>query len=171
MNKRPDQSEYAPYFSKYVSIVPGDDFIACLQSNEALELYKALTEEQWDHRYAAGKWSLREVLVHVMDTERIFAYRALRISRNDMTPLQGFEQDDYVPYYSSGTRSSDSLIKEYEAVRAATLSMFENFDRDHLARVGVASGHKVSTRALGYMIAGHEIHHHGINRTKYLRLT
>lgn len=168
MKGRPIPSDYSPYFETYVSKVEGDDILATLSAHHSYEQFAGLTPTQWDHSYAPGKWNLKEVLMHIMDTERIFAYRALRISRNDQLPLQGFEQDDYVPYYEVADRTPESLLSEFKAVRAATVAMFENFSTEHFMRTGIASNNKVSVMALAFMIAGHENHHVDINNEKYL---
>jgi len=168
MNERPDKSEYDPYFERYVDKVGDDGSEVVLRSSEFFNLFSGLSESQWNYSYAPGKWTLKEVLVHVMDTERIFAYRALRISRNDVTPLAGFEQDGYVENSKAAERTSESLLSEYKSVRAATLSLLESLDDEAVSRKGIASGAPISVRALAYMIAGHELHHKNIVLDKYL---
>ena len=167
---RPADHESHDYFKLYINQVSGNDFVQTLKDSlqSTLQLLKNLDDSKWDFRYAEGKWSIKEVMIHIMDTERIFAYRALRISRNDMTPLPGFEQDDYAPFYDPDNRSIESIIDEYEAVRKATISMFKNFNDDMLGRIGTASESPVSARALGFMVAGHEIHHVRILNERYL---
>ncbi|MFT5166695.1 MAG: putative damage-inducible protein DinB [Saprospiraceae bacterium] len=167
---RPADQESHDYFKLYINQVSGDDFVQTLKESLAstLELLKNLEDSKWDFKYAEGKWSIKEVMIHVMDTERIFAYRALRISRNDMTSLSGFEQNDYAPYYDVDNRSIKSILKEFKAVRKASIAMFKNFNDEMLARIGTASDHAVSARALGFMIAGHEIHHIKIIKERYL---
>lgn len=168
-HRRPQDHELADYFKTYTRKVEGFDFIAVLRQSLAQNLAKlyTLSEDQWDSKYDAGKWSIKEVLLHIIDVERVFAYRALRISRNDKTELMGFEHNDYVPYYEVENRSAASLIEEYELLRRCTISMFQNMSSDMLDRIGTASGGKVSTLALGYMIAGHEIHHWQILEERY----
>ena len=122
-----------------------------------------------DSRYAPGKWSVKEILGHLNDTERIFAYRALRISRGDQTPLAGFEQDDYVRNGPFARHPLEDLIEDYIAVRRATISLFRNLDEAAWTRRGVASENEVTVRALAYMIAGHELHHRRILEEKYLK--
>lgn len=167
--RRPQDHESVDYFKTYIRKVEGDDFLAVLRQSLAQNLAKlnTLTEEQWNSKYGSDKWTIKEVLIHIMDTERIFAYRALRISRNDKTPLMGFEQNDYVPFYEPDSRSGNSLIEEYELLRRSTISMFQNMTTDMLDRIGTASGGHVSTLALGYMIAGHENHHWQILEERY----
>ncbi len=153
---RPQPQEYAPYAAGYVALVPGDDVLAALtnQLPETVALLSARSEADGDLRYAPGKWSVKEVVGHVCDAERVFAYRALRISRNDPTPLAGFEQDDYVrdgPF--AHCRLSD-LVEEFTHIRRASLSLFRSLDETAWLRRGVANQDVVSVRALAYIIAG-----------------
>ncbi len=168
--KRPEDHESHDYFKLYINQVPGDNFLRVLKTSylSTLLLLENMDLEKWNFRYAEGKWSIKEVMLHILDTERIFAYRALRVSRNDMTPMPGFEQDDYVPFYDAENRSIKSILKEYKAVRRASIAQFKNFNDDMLGRVGTASEHAISARALGFMIAGHEIHHVRILKERYL---
>jgi uncharacterized damage-inducible protein DinB len=166
---RPEPDEYAPYYDRYILLVPGTDLLATLdaQRRQTLLLLCGREESDGDVRYASGKWSVKEVLGHVCDTERIFAYRALRISRGDRTPIEGFEQDDYVRNGPFAQNPLAELIEEYIAVRRATLSLLRNLDEAAWTRRGTANGKEVSVRALGYMIAGHELHHRRILEEKY----
>ena len=161
VHRKPAEHESLPYFQTYIAKVEGYDFLTVLNQSLAKNLakFQTLTQDQWNYKYAADKWTIKEVLIHIMDTERIFAYRALRISRNDKTPLQGFEQNDYVPFYEAKDRSIASLLEEYELLRRSTISLFKNMSREMLDRLGTASGGPFSVLALGFMIAGHEIHH------------
>jgi len=169
VHRRPADHESLPYSRTYIAKVEGYDFIAALNKSLAKNLAKlqTLSETQWNHKYAPNKWTVKEVLIHIMDAERIFAYRALRISRNDKTPLQGFAENDYVPYYEVNDRSIDSLLEEYELMRRSTISLFKNMSNEMLDRLGTASGGPCSVLALGYMIAGHEIHHWEILEDRY----
>jgi hypothetical protein len=166
----PDASEYAPYFAKYVSLVPEGAIVETLagQAQVTLALIAGLTGEQGDHRYAPGKWSLKEVLGHINDTERIMAYRALRIARGDRTPLPGFEQDGYIPNSPAAHMSLADLAEEFGAIRRATLTLFRALDDAAWQRRGTASENEVTVRALAYIIAGHELHHMKIVRERYL---
>ncbi len=166
---RPESNEYAPYYGKYVSLVPAGDILSALnlQLPETIALLSARTEHDGDFRYAPGKWSVKEALGHVIDAERVFSYRALRIARNDPTPLAGFEQDDYVKYGPFGQCSLASLLEEFTAVRKATVALFRPLDEAAWARRGVASNHEVTVRGLAYIIAGHELHHRRIFQQKY----
>jgi len=171
---RPQPGEYAPYYDRYISLVPGTDVLAALaaledQRRQMLLLLSGRTESDGDIRYAPEKWSLKEVLGHISDTERIMSYRALRISRGDATPLEGFEQDDYVRNGPFARRPLADLIEDYIAVRRATISLFRNLDEAAWTRRGVASKNEVTVRALAFIIAGHELHHRKILEEKYLR--
>jgi hypothetical protein len=168
---RPDASEYAPYYEKYVTLVQGEDVLRAMgaQIEATLTALRKVTPQDSLRRYAPGKWSVREVLGHMIDGERIFAYRALRFARNDRTELPGFEQDDYVPAGRFDDRPWEDLIGEFEAVRRANILMFRGFDGDAWSRRGVASENEMSVRALAYVIAGHELHHMGVIRAKYLQ--
>ena len=168
---RPQPGEYAPYYDRYISLVPGNDVLAALedQRRQTLLLLSGRTEADGDLRYAPDKWSLKEVLGHINDTERILSYRALRIARGDATPIEGFEQDDYVRNGPFGRRPLADLIEDYIAVRRATVSLFRNLDEAAWTRRGIASKNEVTVRALAYIIAGHELHHRRILEEKYLR--
>ena len=168
-HRRPQAHESIDYFKTYIRKVEGFDFIGILRQSLAQNLAKlsTLTEDQWNSKYESDKWTIKEVLMHIMDVERVFTYRAMRISRNDKTALMGFEHNDYVPYYEVENRSAASLMEEYELLRRSTISMFQNMSLEMLDRMGTASGGHVSTRALGFMTAGHEIHHFQILEERY----
>jgi uncharacterized damage-inducible protein DinB len=167
---RPGTDEYAPYYGTYIGKVPDGDLRSMLSSQlaETLALIQSIPESRGGHRYAPDKWSIKEVLGHLADSERIFSYRALRIARGDATPLPGFEQDDYVPAGGFDGRTLRDLADELAAVRQATIHLFAHLDQTALERRGTASGKPVSVRALAYIIAGHELHHLGILKTRYL---
>jgi uncharacterized damage-inducible protein DinB len=166
----PESSEYAPYYGQYISLVSGNDVLRALeeQGRATASLFERLTDQQADYRYAPEKWSVKETLGHVIDTERIMSYRALRIARHDKKPLAGFEQDDYVHAAQFGHRRLAGLIEEFTAVRRATLLLFQNLEPEAWMRLGVANEKEVSVRALAYIIAGHELHHRRILQEKYL---
>ncbi len=166
---RPQPGEYAPYYERYISLITGEDILATLdqQRRETMLLLSGRDEEDGDFRYAPDKWSAKEVLGHLCDTERVFAYRALRISRADATPLEGFEQDDYVRNGPFASRPLSDLIEDFIAVRRATLSLLRNLDEAAWLRRGVASNNEITVRALAYIIAGHELHHRQILAEKY----
>jgi uncharacterized damage-inducible protein DinB len=170
MNRRPTSDEYADYYGNYIRQVPGDDVLAVLVQNkdEMVHFLENIGWEKWEHAYAPGKWTMAEVLGHIIDGERIFAYRALRIARNDATPLPGFEQDDYVKFSGANRRLPASLVQEYKAVREATIQLFINFTDEMWERRGTASDFPVTPLALAYIIAGHELHHRKIMQERYL---
>ncbi|MEK6320363.1 MAG: DinB family protein [Acidobacteriota bacterium] len=167
---RPEASEYPPYCEGYVSRVPHGDIVEILgqQLEETLALIGSIPEARSDWRYADGKWSVKELIGHVIDSERIFAYRALRFGRGDATPLSGFEQDDYVRGAAFDQRSLSDLANEYGHVRRATISLLANLESEAWTRRGLANNNEVSVRALAFIIAGHERHHVEILRTRYL---
>jgi uncharacterized damage-inducible protein DinB len=166
---RPEAGEYAPYYEKYISLVAGSDILTTLdaQRRQTMLLLSGRDEDEGNFRYAPEKWSAKEVLGHVCDTERIFAYRALRIARADQTPLASFEQDDYVKNGPFGRAPLAEVIEDYIAVRRATLTLLRNLDEAAWTRRGIASKNEVTVRALAYMIAGHELHHRRILQEKY----
>lgn len=171
LSTRPAAGQYAPYYETYVRLIPaGTNPLVLLQQQprELRQLLEPLTEEQGQFAYAPGKWSIKESLVHMIDTERIFAYRALRIARGDQQALPGFEQNDYVPASGANARSMADILEEYDTVRAATLSLLRSFQPEALERMGTASNNPVSVRALAYIMAGHEAHHLHLLRERYL---
>lgn len=168
---KPEAAEYAPYYDKYISLVPADGMVLqhLYNNREMIDAFLvSLPPERWEHRYAEGKWTIKEMLLHVIDTERIFAYRALTIARGDATPLPGYEQDDYVPTSGANTRSSSSLLEEYATVRQATLTLLGNLPDEAWGRIGTANDTPVSVRAIAYMLVGHELHHLTIIKERYL---
>jgi hypothetical protein len=167
---RPSAEEYAPYYEKYVSLVPAGDVVETLerQGAETLALLRGLSEEQAASRYEPGKWSVKEVVGHIIDGERIFAYRALRFARGDRTPLPGFEQDDYVSGGDFDARTLSDLTDEFGHVRRATLALLRPLGEAEWRRTGTASDNEVSVRALAHIIAGHELHHLNVLRARYL---
>jgi len=168
---RPQPKEYAPYYDRYISLVKDSDILNAFdeQRRQTILLLSGRTEADGDLRYAPDKWSLKEVLGHLNDTERIMSYRALRIARGDTTPIEGYEQDDYVRNGPFARRPLADLIEDYIAVRRATLSLFRNLDEAAWTRRGVANKNEVTVRALSYIIAGHELHHRRILEEKYLK--
>jgi hypothetical protein len=167
--EKPDAGEHAPYFSRYIDLVPAGDVLGVLRSqiDGTLAELRGISDVDSLRRYAEGKWSVREVVGHLADAERIFAYRALRFARKDRTPLAGFEENDYVPAARFDARDWGGLIEEYGAVRRSSLYFFEGLDGEAWERRGVASGKEISVRALAYIMAGHELHHMRILRERY----
>lgn len=170
MSQRPEKNEHSEYFGKYIAKAKGDQILQSLKTGETemMEFMQSLPADKWNHRYGPDKWTIKEAVIHLMDTERIFAYRALRVGRHDPTPLPGFDQDDYVPYYNVDHRTPESIITEYQTVRSGSFSLFGQLSDENLKAVGTASNHAISCRALGFMISGHEQHHLQIFREKYL---
>ena len=166
---RPQPGEYAPYYERYIGLVQGEDILDTLdqQRREIMLLLCGRDDEEGDFRYAPDKWSAKEVLGHVCDTERIMSYRALRIARGDRTPIEGFEQDYYARNAPFRQRPLAEVIEDYIAVRRATLTLLRNLDDAAWARRGIANKNEVSVRALAYLIAGHELHHRRILEEKY----
>ncbi len=167
----PSQSEYPAYAEMYMKFLDKEGgLLQQLGQNLQLtkELVASLSDEELNSRYAEDKWTIKEVLVHIIDDERIYAYRALAFARNDKTNLPGFEQNDYTKYSDAHNRDIDNIMAEYEVVRRSTISLFNGFSKDALLRIGMANGNNTSVRALGYHIAGHELHHINLIRERYL---
>ena len=167
--ERPKADEHSPYFSRYIDRVPEGDLIALLESQftETLALLRRVPREREDFAYADGKWTVKEVVGHVSDSERVFAYRALRFARNDPTELASFDENAWVANANFGRRRLADLVDELNVVRQGTLRLAKSLDAGELARRGLANGNVVSVRALFYIIAGHERHHVGLFRERY----
>jgi hypothetical protein len=167
---KPEESEYLPYYGRYISLVPDGEILALLsnQLEATAALLRGIPESQANFRYEADKWSIKQVVGHMIDTERIFACRALRFARDDKTPLPGYEQDDYIRSASFEDYPLSDLVAELESVRRSNVFLFKHLDQEAWLRRGVANDSEVSVRALAYIIAGHELHHRDILRTRYL---
>ena len=167
---RPAASEYLPYYERYIAMVPDGDVISTLatQMTDTQTLLQALPASVATYRYAPDKWSVNELVGHMIDCERIFSGRALRFARNDPTPQPGFEQDDYVRSATFDAYPLADLAAELDAVRQATIFLFRHLDEQAWTRTGMANNAEVSVRALAYIIAGHELHHREILSTRYL---
>ena len=163
-------SEYNPFYHTYVMALGNVDLLDELRNGKQVlfSLLEEIPEEKLTYAYAEDKWTLAEALVHMLDTERIFQYRALCIARNDKSEFPGFDQDAYVPVSNANNRSKKDLIDEYVAVRDSSITLFASLDEEALKRVGVASGSKMSVRALGFITSGHQAHHVRILRERYL---
>jgi len=166
---RPAADEHIEYYGKYIRLVPGDDAMEALRSQigDTVRLLEPLEESRALHRYAPEKWSVKEVVGHLTDAERVFAYRALRFGRADDTPLPGFEENAYVPAGRFDQRPLTDLVRDYETVRAASIALFRGMDEEALLRRGSANGSPISVRALAWILAGHELHHRGILIDRY----
>jgi uncharacterized damage-inducible protein DinB len=169
LRARPEPTEYAPFYHGYVTSVPEGDVVALLRSSgrELLDALGRIPETRGGHRYGPDKWTIREVVGHLIDAERIFTYRALRVARGDRTPLAAFDENDYVKTVGSDARTLASLTRELGAVREATVELFESLPDEAWSRSGVASGKDVSLRALAYIVTGHAMHHLRILRERY----
>lgn len=164
------QTEYAPYYATYISKVEEADLVEELEISvhEFIKFVQNIPLDKYDYSYAEGKWTIKDIIQHLMDSERIFAYRALRIARNDKTPLASFEENKYAAIAGANQRSIRDLLTELAIVRQSTIALFKTFSEDVLKRIGVASGYDVSVRALGVIIIGHQKHHQRIFMERYL---
>ncbi len=168
---RPAASEYVPYFARYIDLVPEGDVLDLLarQVEDTSRLVGALSDRDGEFRYAEGKWSIKDVLGHVGDTERILVYRALCFARGETAGLPAFDENEYVRRANFGARTIKDLVAELRTIRAATSSFFRSLDEELLARRGIANKREYTVRAIAYIIAGHERHHAGIITERYLR--
>jgi uncharacterized damage-inducible protein DinB len=166
---RPAGNEHVAYYGRYIDLVGDGPIVETLrrQIEDTAALLAAVPADREEHRYQEGKWSVKEVVGHLCDAERVFAYRALRFAREDTTPLPGFDESTYVPAGRFGRRSLKSLAAEYRSVREATVRLFDGMDAAAFDRQGTASGNPVSVRALAWIIAGHERHHAAILMERY----
>jgi hypothetical protein len=167
---RPAADEFNPFYAGYIAQVPDGDVVEALIGGAeiASALLGDLDEEAASFAYAPGKWTLKEVLLHCADAERIFTYRALRIARGDETPLPGFDENAYVPLSGAANRTIEDILDEFESVREATVTMFSGLPADAWTRRGTASNNAISVRALAWITAGHLLHHLGVIQDRYL---
>ena len=173
MTKRSDiqKDECSAYFFRYIEQADEDvDLIDALAKGkeETDSFFRTLSKDQWGYRYAPGKWTPREILLHLMDTERIFAYRSLCFARSKYAVLPGFDQDEFAANVDADSRNTDDLIEEYHAVRGATLALFKSLNKEELKRTGKASGNRMSARAAGFILCGHDRHHIKVIKERYL---
>src|SRR5206468_3625211 len=161
--------EHSPYYSRYIDLVPEGNLVDLLveQQLDTLGMLRRVDEGRGTYAYAPGKWTIKEVIGHMSDAERVFSYRALRFARGDATPLASFDENTYVPAGRFNDRRVGSLIDEFQSIGAATVHLFRYLSDEELMRSGVASGNPISVRALGYIIAGHERHHANLLRERY----
>jgi hypothetical protein len=167
---RPEKNEYNEYYETYVSLVPETDVVRVLEDQQAelADIFEKIAEEKSLYAYAEGKWTIKELLGHLTDGERIFAYRALRISRADQTPIEGFEQDGYIENSNFNQTDLSVLLAEFLYTRRANVIFFQNLPENAWTRTGTASDSPVSVRAIAYVMAGHVRHHIKILRERYL---
>jgi hypothetical protein len=167
---RPDSTEYPPFYARYVALVPESDVVGALKDSgrELITTLEAIPAARGGFRYGPDKWTIREVIGHLIDAERIFGYRALRLARADATPLPGFEENDYARSAGSDARTLADLVDELRIVREGTVRLIASFPDEAWTRRGVVNGREVSVRALAYITAGHGRHHLGVLRERYL---
>jgi uncharacterized damage-inducible protein DinB len=164
------ENEYSGGFAAYVQEAGNINLIEELEISlhDFIKFVQNIPMDKFDYRYADGKWTIKDIIQHLMDAERIFAYRALRFSRNDKTALPGFEENDYVDQTNANTRSIQSLLTEFSALRHSTLLLFKSFSEEQLKRIGTASNNQISVRALGVVTIGHQKHHQKVFQERYL---
>jgi len=170
--KRFAPNEFKPYFAIYIepAVARNLDIVPLLELGlkDTCDFFKGIPAQKELYAYAEQKWTIREILLHLIDTERIFSYRALRIARNDKTNLPGFDENDFARNSKANMRTLQELTEEFKAVRHATLSLFRRFDADDWSKTGMASNSEISVRAIGFILAGHAIHHERIIKERYL---
>lgn len=168
-----DKSEYPSFYQPYLDVLGDVELFDILerQLGNFPKFLDSLPEEKFGFAYADGKWTLAEVLVHILDTERVFQYRALRLMRGDKTPLPGFDQDLFVPNSNAAKRTKKSIIEEYATVRQSTMALFETMDRLDLHKIGSVSNGTMSVAAIGFIICGHQKHHRNVIRERYLGMS
>lgn len=167
---RPVSGDYASFYHRYISLVGEDDLLPAFATNE-LEMEKflnALPESKANYAYADGKWTVKQLLQHMIDTERIFAFRALWFARKHPAPLDGFDENEFAAVATAGGRSLSSLVTEYLQLRKSTVQLFESFNADELQQVGLANKNPVTVNALGFIVIGHFLHHRNILTERYL---
>ena len=168
--QRPRSNEYPSYYNRYIELVESDDILTVLenQNREMSELLDRFGEEAAAFRYTPEKWSVKEVIGHIIDVERIFTYRALRFARNDKTPLAEFDDEEYIKHANFDMRTLIDIADEFRVVRESTLTLFYSFEDEIYDRLGTTSGYKFTVRAIPFIIAGHEAHHRHVIREKYM---
>jgi uncharacterized damage-inducible protein DinB len=169
MLRKPAENEYDPAYHRYVSLVPEGNFLDLLgiQTHETREFFEKLSEEQAHYRYAPDKWSIKEVLGHIVDSERVFAYRALCIARGEQQSLPGFDQDQYASLANYNSIPVSKIVQHYTALRVSTFLLLEQLTAEACSRMGISNQKPISVRALAYIIAGHERHHMNVITEKY----
>lgn len=165
------KNDYHPFYEPYILALGDVDLVDMLkkQKENFPQFIASIPDDQWHSAYADGKWTIAEVLMHVLDAERVFQYRALRFARNDNTSLPGFDQDTYVPFCGAAAMTKEGVIEDYRIIRASTIALFSKFDEATLRRKGTANDSAMSVGALGFIICGHQRHHRDVIRAKYLQ--
>jgi len=163
--------EFAGFYANYINQVSSEYTLTEeleISVHRFIKFVQNIPMDKFDYRYAEGKWTIKDIILHLIDAERIFAYRALRFARNDKTELPGFEENDYVTEANASKRSIQDLLSELAVVRQATLSLFKSLSEEELMRKGIASKNTISVRALGFVIIGHQNHHQRVFEERYL---
>jgi uncharacterized damage-inducible protein DinB len=163
-------NEYSEFVATYIKALDDIDLVEELEISlhDFIKFVQNIPMDKFDYRYADGKWTIKDIIQHIIDSERIFGYRALRISRNDKTPLPGFDENDYVENTNANRRSIQELLTEFSAVRHSNLLLFKSFSDEQLKRLGIASNHTISVRAIGFLMIGHQKHHQRVFAERYL---
>ena len=169
LNQLPE-NEYSEFVATYIKALDDVHLVEELEISlhDFIKFVQNIPMDKFDYRYAEGKWTIKDIIQHIIDTERIFGYRALRISRNDKTPLPGFDENEYVENTNANNRGLQELLTEFSAVRHSNLLLFKSFSEEQLTRMGIASNHPISVRAIGFMIIGHQKHHQNVFQERYL---
>jgi uncharacterized damage-inducible protein DinB len=167
---KPPVTEYPPYYHTYIGKVTHNNLVEALKesSRDFISFLQSIPAEKHNYKYAEGKWTIKEIVGHIIDGERVFMYRALRFSRNDATPLPGFDENEWTPQSNAANRSMESLMEEYETVRKSSIAFFNGITDEMSKRKGKANGHDITVRALGYILPGHEMHHMQVIKERYL---
>lgn len=165
-----DLSRVPEFYHGYINLVAENDLQQAFQHHQAtvLSALKNIPAEKWDYRYAGGKWSIKEVVQHMIDAERIFCYRALRFARKDETPLPGFEENDYAKVAKADRRTKEDLLEELSTVQKSSALLFASFDEEQLNESGISNGKSIYVKAIGYIVIGHALHHKNILLERYL---
>ncbi|WP_379162014.1 DinB family protein [Paenibacillus sp. sgz5001063] len=172
MNQRPEPNEYSEFPARYIALVPPEGELAALlreQSDRIFELLEGLSEEQGNYRYAEGKWSVKQLLGHLTDNDRIMSYRMLAIARGEKAPLPGYEENDYAAAGAFDRFTLSDMIQHYKIVRKSTLALFQSLPEEAWTRIGTASNAPISVRAIACVIIGHELHHLNVLKERYLK--
>ena len=169
LNKLPE-NEYSEFVATYIKALDDVHLVEELEISlhDFIKFVQNIPMDKFDYRYEEGKWTIKDIIQHIIDAERIFGYRALRISRNDKTPLPGFDENEYVENTNANNRGLQELLTEFSAVRHSNLLLFKSFSEEQLARMGIASNHPISVRAIGFMMIGHQKHHQNVFQERYL---
>jgi len=163
-------NEYAPFYAGYIQAIDNVELLEELEIcvHDFIRFVQNIPMDKFDFRYAEGKWTIKDIIQHLIDVERVFSYRAMRIARNDTTPLPGFDENFYVANTNANNRSIQDLLSELALVRQSTLFLFKSFTPEQLAKIGTASDKQVSVRAIGFILIGHQKHHQEVFRERYL---